>query len=87
VIARDRVRIPFRGNTSSIGLADTDGMRAQATALDPFEEIRPSRDMHIVTRITGSKRKRCHGVKVPERGERREENAHMKTLLPNSVPE
>ena len=85
VIASDRVRIPFRGNTLSLGLADTDGMRLQATTLDPFAEIRPSRHTHLVTCIAGSKRKWCHGVKVPERGERRDENTHRETLLRNGA--
>jgi hypothetical protein len=38
-----------------------------------------------MTCIAGSKRKRCHGVKVPERGERRDENTHTKTLLRNGA--
>jgi hypothetical protein len=38
-----------------------------------------------VTRIAGSKRKRRHGVEVPERGERRHENTHTKTLLRNGA--
>jgi hypothetical protein len=85
MIARYGLWVPLRSDTLSLGLADSDRVRLQAATLDPCDKIRPSRHTDLVTCSGGRKRKRRHRVKVPKRGKRRHENAHIETLLRNNV--